>query len=238
MNNAKETHRTGRPHAEEGPETESRTVESGPAGAAALRPSAGRPPRPLPPDHSQAILEATKHVAAIIKTSGYPFALAGSVAAHAHGVPVVLQHDTDFCIRREDVEGVVAALREGDVEFVPAAEDWLVKARASGEGVDLIYELARRPVTAEMLARAPMLPVESVRMPMLAPYDLLSSQLAALSEQHCDFGPLLHIGRTLRERIDWDKLRDEYQQEPLPDAFFYLLERLGVIDPGPREAVS
>ncbi|MFD7445428.1 nucleotidyltransferase family protein [Streptomyces sp. NPDC059909] len=203
-----------------------------------LAPAAGDPAHDashdLPQDHTQSILETTKQVAALLKASGYAFALAGSVAAHAHGVPAVLRHDTDFCIRREDVDGVVQALREGGVEIVPAPEDWLVKARAGGEEIDLIFELAHRPVTDDMLRNAPVLSVDSVRMPVLTPYDLLSSRLAALSEHHCDFGPLLTVARTLRERIDWNALRDEHRREPLADAFLYLLVRLDVIDPRDR----
>lgn len=197
--------------------------------AVAAGPPSG-PARALPEDHTQAILETTKHVAALLKASGHPFALAGSVAAHAHGVPAGFQHDTDFCIRREDVDGVVQALRDGGVEIVSAPEDWLVKARSGGEEIDLIFELAGGPVTDAMLERAPVLAVDSVRMPVLAPYDLLSSLLAALSEHHCDFAPLLTVARTLRELIDWDALRAEHEGDPLPDAFLYLLERLGVIE--------
>ncbi|MEU2108479.1 nucleotidyltransferase family protein [Streptomyces sp. NPDC019507] len=199
-------------------------------------PASGRA-EALPEDHTQAILETTKQVATLLKASGYPFALAGSVAAHAHGVPAGFQHDTDFCVRREDVDGVVQALRDGGVEIVDAPEDWLVKARSGGEEIDLIFELAGGPVTDAMLERAPVLAVDSVRMPVLAPYDLLSSLLWALSEHHCDFAPLLTIARTLRELIDWDALRAEHRSNPLPDAFLYLLERLDVIDPRePREA--
>jgi hypothetical protein len=207
----------------------SHDTEAARADAAASHDAADGAPSRLPSDHTQAILETTKEVAALLKASGYPFALAGSVAAHAHGVPAALQHDTDFCVRREDVDGVVGALREGGVEIVPAPEDWLVKARSGGEEIDLIFELALRPVTRDMLERAPVLSVDSVRMPVLSPNDLLSSHLAALSEHHCDFGALLPIARTLRERIDWDALRAEYQQAPMPAAFLYLLERLGVI---------
>lgn len=34
-----------------------------------------------------------------------------------------------------------------------APEDWLVKGRAGGEEIDLIFELARRPVSTELLGR-------------------------------------------------------------------------------------
>ncbi|WP_328394421.1 nucleotidyltransferase family protein [Streptomyces sp. NBC_00390] len=228
MNHAKETRREGERLHINGADG---AMESGTVAVPALHGLEGDESHSLPRDHTQAILETTKQVASLLKMSGYPFALAGSVAAHAHGVPAVLKHDTDFCIRHEDVDGVVEALRQGGVEIVPAPEDWLVKARAGGEEIDLIFELAHRPVTSEMLESAPVLPVDSVRMSVLTPYDLLSSRLAALSEHHCDFGPLLTIARTLRELIDWDALRAEHQQEPLPDAFLYLLERLGVIEP-------
>lgn len=209
------------------------------AGGRRPRRADGAPPHGgsegLPEDHTQAILETTKHVAALLKASGYPFALAGSVAAHAHGVPAGFQHDTDFCIRREDVEAVTEALRKGGVEIVAVPEDWLVKARAGGEEIDLIFELAGGPVTSAMLERAPVRAVDSVRMPVLSPYDLLSNLLAALSEHHCDLAPLLTIARTLRERIDWDALRAEHVGRPLPEAFLYLLERLDVIEPRNRK---
>ncbi|MGI5400871.1 nucleotidyltransferase family protein [Streptomyces sp. CA-135486] len=189
----------------------------------------------LPTDHTEAILEATKQVASLLKASGYPFALAGSVAAYAHGVPTRLQHDTDFCLRREDAEPVVQALAQEGVEIRYSPEDWLVKARAGGEEIDLIFELAHRPVTKELLERAQTLPLDSVHMPVLAPSDLMDSLLGALSEHHCDFGALLPVARALRERIDWDRLRSEHQQSPMPDAFLYLLERLDVVEPRKAE---
>ncbi|MFE7951236.1 nucleotidyltransferase family protein [Streptomyces sp. NPDC057426] len=189
----------------------------------------------LPADHTQAILEATKRVGSLLKASGHPFALVGSVAVYAHGVPLTLQHDTDFAVRREDAEDVVKALADHEVEIVRPPEDWLVKARTRGEEIDLIFALANRPVTTELLERAESLPVDSVHMPVLAPTDLLSSRLAALSEHHCDFGALLPVARGLRERVDWARLREEHGEEPMPDAFLYLLERLGVI-PGEGEA--
>lgn len=71
-------------------------------------------------------------------------------------------------------------------------------------------------------------------MPVLAPTDLMGSQLAAFSEHHCDFGAVLPIARVLRERIDWDLLRRENAGSPMPEAFLFLLERLNVIEP--REA--
>ncbi|SEB96011.1 nucleotidyltransferase family protein [Streptomyces sp. TLI_105] len=187
------------------------------------------PTSALPPDHTQAILETTKEVGAVLKASGRPFALVGSVAAYAHGIPVRLQHDTDFAILREDAEVVTEALRERGVRIVDPPEDWLVKARAGGEQIDLIFSLAGRPVTAELLDRAQTLPVDSVHMPVLAPTDLMVCRLLALSEHHCDFGPLLPVARGLRERIDWGRVHGDTAGSPMAEAFLYLLELMDVL---------
>ncbi|MFF6772378.1 nucleotidyltransferase family protein [Streptomyces sp. NPDC012637] len=187
------------------------------------------PPPTLPADHTQAILEATKEVGAVLKTSGCPFALVGSVAVYAHGIPVRLQHDTDFALRAEDAETVTRLLRRRGIRIVEPPEDWLVKARSGGEEIDLIFSLAGRPVTRELLDRAWTLPVDSVHMPVIDPTDLLVGRLAALSEHHCDFGPLLPVARGLRERVDWGRVRAETHDKPMAVAFLYLLELLDVI---------
>ncbi|MEU7075545.1 nucleotidyltransferase family protein [Streptomyces narbonensis] len=187
---------------------------------------------PLPADHTQAILETTKEVGAVLKASGLPFALVGGVAAYAHGIPVRLQHDTDFAVRREDAELATRALRERGIRIVDPPEDWLVKARAGGEEIDLIFALAGRPVTTELLSRAQTLPVDSVHMPVLAPSDLMTCRLLALSEHHCDFGTLLPMARGLRERIDWARVREETGGAPMAMAFLYLLELLDVLPRG------
>ncbi|MFB7608936.1 nucleotidyltransferase family protein [Streptomyces gardneri] len=227
--------------AESGPVARQATasVGHGPPGGDGDRRGAGNAPRAtdesgsaaaaLPADHTQAILETTKEVGAVLKASGLPFALVGGVAAYAHGIPVPLQHDTDFAVRREDAELVTRSLREHGVQIVDPPEDWLVKARAGGEEIDLIFALAGRPVTTELLARAQTLPVDSVHMPVLAPSDLMICRLLALSEHHCDFGPLLPVARGLRERVDWARVREETDGAPMATAFLYLLGLLDVL---------
>jgi hypothetical protein len=70
------------------------------------------PAEDLPLDRNQAILQATKQVGSILKRKGHRFALAGSVAVHAHGGTQNLQHDVDFAIRPQDAESVAESLRE------------------------------------------------------------------------------------------------------------------------------
>ncbi|MBN3929502.1 nucleotidyltransferase family protein [Streptomyces verrucosisporus] len=196
-----------------------------------VRPEADAGLEELPPNLTQAILEATKQVASLLKGAGHPFALAGSVAVYAHGGPGNLQHDADFCVLPEDADAVAATLRDAGLEVYTPPEDWLLKARCMGQDIDLIFELARQPVTRELLGRAEELPVESVRMPVLPVTDLLASLLNAFTEHHCDFGAVLPIARALREKVDWPRVRRECGAAPMPDAFLYLLERLQVISP-------
>ncbi|MBE8474938.1 nucleotidyltransferase family protein [Streptomyces justiciae] len=196
-------------------------------------------PEELPLDRNQAILRAAKRTGALLKQTGYPFALAGSVAVYAHGGAQNLQHDVDFCIRPEDAEAVAEDLREAGLPVRRPPEDWLLKATCLGQQVDLIFELAHQPVTTELLGRAQNLSVDSVHMPVLSPTDLMRSLMAAFSEHHCDFGAVLPIARTLREKIDWDGVRRTCAGAPMPDAFLYFLERLDVIPPQePHKEVS
>ncbi|MFF3905857.1 nucleotidyltransferase family protein [Streptomyces sp. NPDC001848] len=187
--------------------------------------------RELPHDRHQAILEATKRVGAVLKSKGHTFALAGSVAVYAHGGSQNLQHDADFCVRPEDAEAVADTLSEAGLTVYRPPEDWLLKAKCFDQDIDVIFELAHRPVTTDMLARAQELSVASVRMPVLSPTDLLWSLIAAFSEHHCDFGAVLPVARALREKVDWERVRQDCGDEPMPAAFFFLLERLNVIAP-------
>lgn len=189
------------------------------------------PAEELPPDLNQAILEAAKQVGAVLKRGGHDFALAGSVAVHAHGGTGNLRHDADFCIKPEDADAVAATLTDAGLTVYAPPEDWLLKAKCLGQDIDLIFELAHQPVNAELLGRASELPVDSVQMPVLAPTDLMRALLAAFSEHHCDFGAVLPIARLLREKIDWEAVRRGCGDAPMPAAFLYLLERLQVIAP-------
>ncbi|MEU6368683.1 nucleotidyltransferase family protein [Streptomyces sp. NPDC046931] len=216
------------------PARQSETPELRLAPAPAKRQPACHPQPPqgtLPPDHSQAILEAAKRVGALLKREGHMFALAGSVAVYAHGGSENLQHDADFCVRPEDAEAVAATLHDAGLTVYKPPEDWLVKAKCFDQDIDVIFELAHRPVTTDMLGRAQELSVASVRMPVLSPTDLLWSLIAAFSEHHCDFGAVLPVARALREKVDWERVRRHCGDEPMPAAFFFLLERLNVIAP-------
>ncbi|SFY48635.1 nucleotidyltransferase family protein [Streptomyces sp. F-1] len=204
-------------------------------GAADLPQDGGTPPGAdapdLPHDRSQAILEAAKQIGALLKRAGHPFALAGSVAVYAHGGSRYLQHDADFCVLPGDADAVAATLREAGLAVRTPPEDWLLKTTCQGQNVDIIFALAHEPVTKDMLERAHVLPVDSVLMPVLCPTDLIRSLISAFSEHYCDFGSVLPVARAVREKVDWDVIRDTCGDQPMPAAFLFLLERLDVIAP-------
>jgi hypothetical protein len=225
------------PKAKDTAESEHGTLSGAPlaeySAEMALHPAAlGAPEGQGPaPDRHQAILEAAKQVGSLLKRQGHCFAVAGSVAVHAHGGSGRLQNDADFCVRREDADAVAATLNEAGLSVVEPPEDWLWKAKCLGQDIDLLFELAHEPVTSEVLGRAVELPVDSVHMPVLAATDLVWSLLASFSEHHCDFGAVLPIARALREKVDWERVREDCAGAPMPEAFLYLLERLQVIAP-------
>jgi hypothetical protein len=62
--------------------------------------------------------------------------------------------------------------------------------------------------------------------------DLVIMRLLAFSETACDFSGFLHVGRALREQVDWPYVAEETAGSPYAYAFLTLLSRLGVIERG------
>jgi hypothetical protein len=61
--------------------------------------------------------------------------------------------------------------------------------------------------------------------------DVLVTKLLALTEQEPNFGPALEVARALREQIDWDFVRARSSSSPFAQAFFTLIEGLGIVEP-------
>jgi hypothetical protein len=179
----------------------------------------------------EALLETLKRAAVGLKRSGVPFALAGGCAVYARGGPGS-EHDVDFAVRPEDAAQAADALEAVGFEIRHPPEDWLIKAYDEDRFVDLIFRIAGRPVTSELLDRAELLYVESVEMPVLPATDLLVGLLLALSDHNCNFAKPLAAARIMREQVDWPRLRAQVERHPFAYAFLVLLERLGVLSPG------
>jgi len=177
--------------------------------------------------------EALKSVAVALKRSGFPFALIGGYAVWARGGPEP-DHDVDFMVAADDAAEVADALAEAGLCVVQPPEDWLFKVytgapdRPESAMVDIIFRDAGHPATREVVQEADEFEVLSVQMPVLSATELMVHKLAALDEHWCDFGRLLPVARSLREQVDWARVRRESSENDFAVAFLFLVERLRI----------
>jgi hypothetical protein len=167
-------------------------------------------------------------VAATLKAADIPFALGGSFAVYAHGGHSS-DHDVDFLIREQDKEQALAELAKVGFRTEQPPEDWLVKVYDEDRMVDLIYRPVESPVTDETLHEAEQISVEAIYMPVLSATQLMIHKLLSYSQHYCDFATGLPVARSLREQIDWARVRRETAKSPYAEAFLVLLDRLDVV---------
>ncbi len=69
--------------------------------------------------------------------------------------------------------------------------------------------------------------------------DVVVTKLNALTEHSLRYEGLLSIARALRERIDWEEVRERASDTPFSRAFFVLLDGLGIVaQPQERPAAA
>jgi hypothetical protein len=178
------------------------------------------------------LTEAMKRTGAVLRDAGIPFALAGGLACWARGGPAT-DHDVDFLIKPEDAERAADALADAGLRVERPPEGWLVKTYVEETLVDLVFEPSGGPVTDAWFQRADDLEVKSMRIPVASLEDVLTTKLLALNEQEPDYGPVLEIGRTLREQIDWEEVRERTARSAFAKAYFTLVEELGIVERAP-----
>lgn len=182
----------------------------------------------------ESLLATLKRVAAVLKLAEIPFALGGSFAVYAHGGHSS-DHDVDFLIRQEDVDRALEALVAEGFTAERPPEDWLVKVYDNGKMVDLIHRPIETPVTDETFRETVARVVDAIHMPVLSATQLMVHKLLSYSQHYCDFARGLPLARSLREQIDWDRVRKETAHSPYAEAFLVLLDRLDVV-PQPSPA--
>ena len=174
------------------------------------------------------MLAVLKKAVGVLGNAGIPFALAGSMACWALGGPPS-RHDVDLAILEADCERALEALEAAGFRIERPPEGWLVKAWHDDILVDLIWAPMGFRVTENVLRAARTVNVDGMEMPGLAPTDVLTSKLLALSEAHLDFEGLLAMVRGVREQIDWPELRRRTEDQPLARSFLYMAGELGLI---------
>jgi hypothetical protein len=183
-----------------------------------------------------ALGEALRCAVATLRDAGIPFVLGGSLAAWARGGPEPW-NDLDLMVKPQDAERALEALSSAGMRPERPPEEWLFKAWHGDVLVDIIFHPAGLEVTDELLARAEPLSVLAVETPVMALEDVLATKLNALNEQQSlDYRACLAIARSLREQIDWDRLRELTAKSPYARAFFTLVEELQIAPPRPAGA--
>jgi Uncharacterised nucleotidyltransferase len=178
-------------------------------------------------EDEQPLIWTLKRVANCLQHAGIPFVLAGSFAAYARGAGAC-DHDVDFLIRQCDIDRALTALVEQGFRAEIPPEDWLVKVYEDDRLVDLIFRPVQRPVTDETLADSEVLPVNACHMPVLSATELMIHKILSYGPHYCDFTRALPLARSLREQIDWARVRRETANSPYAQAFLVLADRLDI----------
>jgi hypothetical protein len=178
----------------------------------------------------EALLDVMKQCSAALREAGVEHMLGGGLAAWARGGPESTK-DLDFMIRPEDADAALAALEAIGLRGERPPEGWLVKAWHGDVLVDLIFQPKGMEIDDEALARADVLSVKSMDVPVMSLEDVLATKLLSLNEHYLDYYGVLAIARALREQIDFAVVRRRTAESPFARAFFVIAEGLEIAPP-------
>ena len=177
------------------------------------------------------IAATLKKVAAALRDNQIPYLLGGSLAFWAYGGPE-RHKDLDFMIKPEDAERALQVLEDEGLTPEKPPEGWLFKAWDGEILVDLIFHPKGMVIDDEVIARGEDLEVLAMPLRVMALEDVLCTKLLALHEHYADYSSLLQMARSLREKVDWDYVRDRTEESPFARAFFTMAEGLGILGDG------
>lgn len=184
---------------------------------------------------SAELTESLKRSVAALEERGVPYLLGGGLGCWARGGPPS-SNDIDLMIKPEDAQRAQEALAEAGMRPEAPPEQWLLKAWDGEILVDLIFEPSGMTIDDEVIGRGEELSVEAMQIRIMDLNDLLVTKLMALDEHSADYGDLLMITRSLREQIDWPRLREATSGSPFAVAFFALADGLEICPAGARHS--
>lgn len=185
------------------------------------------------------LTESLKRAVAALEGQDVPYILGGGLGCWARGGPPS-SNDIDLMIKREDAERAQEALAEAGMRPETPPEQWLRKAWDGDILIDLIFEPSGMRIEDEVIARGEELSVMAMHIRVMDLNDILITKLMALDEHSVDYGDLILITRSLREQIDWERIRQATSSSPFARAFFALADGLeicpaGSVSPAPVE---
>lgn len=173
------------------------------------------------------LTDSLKRAAAALQEQDIPFLLGGGLGCWARGGPPS-SNDIDLMLKPEDAERAQEALAEAGMRPENPPEHWLLKAWDGDILVDLIFEPSGMRIDDEVIARGDELSVMAMHMRVMDLDDILITKLMALDEHSADYGDLILITRSLREQIDWGRIREATASSPFARAFFALADGLEI----------
>lgn len=176
---------------------------------------------------AEELIASLKRAVAALDEGGVPYLLGGGLGCWARGGPPS-SNDIDLMVKREDAERAQEALAGAGMRPETPPEQWLLKAWDGEILIDLIFEPSGMRIDDEVLGRGDELSVMAMRTRVMDLDDILITKLMALDEHSADYGDLILITRSLREQIDWGRLREETASSPFAVAFFALADGLGI----------
>ena len=186
---------------------------------------------------SAELTESLKRSVAALEEQKIPYLLGGGLGCWARGGPPS-SNDIDLMVKPEDAERAQEALAEAGMRPEAPPEQWLLKAWDGDILIDLIFEPSGMTIDDEVIARGDELSVMAMQTRVMDLNDLLVTKLMALDEHSADYGDLLMIARSLREQIDWPRLREATSASPFAVAFFALADGLEICPAGARTAAA
>lgn len=176
---------------------------------------------------AEELTDSLKRAVAALDERGVPYLLGGGLGCWARGGPPS-SNDIDLMVKRQDAERAQEALAESGMRPETPPEQWLLKAWDGDILVDLIFEPSGMKIDDEVLARGEVLSVMAMQTRVMDLDDILITKLMALDEHSADYRDMILITRSLREQIDWARLREETAASPFATAFFVLADGLGI----------
>jgi len=184
---------------------------------------------------AEELTDSLKRSVAALEQRDVPYLLGGGLGCWARGGPPS-SNDIDLMVKREDAERAQEALAEAGMRPESPPEQWLLKAWDGEILVDLIFEPSGMRIDDEVIARGERLSVMAMDIEVMDLDDILITKLMALDEHSADYGDLILITRSLREQIDWARLREETASSPFAIAFFALADGLEICPAASRPA--
>jgi hypothetical protein len=176
---------------------------------------------------AEALTASLKRSVAALEGEGIPYLLGGGLGCWARGGPPS-SNDIDLMVKPQDAGRAQQALAEAGMRPETPPEQWLLKAWDADILVDLIFEPSGMRIDDEVIARGDDLSVMAMNVRVMGLDDILITKLMALDEHSADYRDLILITRSLREQIDWAKLRERGAESPFAAAFFVLADGLEI----------